>query len=145
MEKITKRVALSVILSNLNEVASAEGADFVLGSVNGKSAPIEVSVADAIKYCENELELLASKSGALKKPTEKQTQNEGFKTAIVDYLEAVAPAHKSISDIWAGSPELSACAEMTGQRISALLTQLIKAGLVVRVEEKRKAFFKIAE
>ena len=145
MEKITKRVALSVILSNLNEVASAEGADFILGSTPGKSAPIEVSVADAIKYCENELELLASKSGAFKKPTEKQTQNEGFKTAILEYLREIAPAHKSISEIWTNTPELAECPEMTGQRISALLTQLIKAGVVVRVEEKRKAFFKIAE
>ena len=102
----------------------------------------EMPVADVLAFIDNELSLLSSKSGALKKPTEKQTQNEGFKTAILDYLEAVTPAHKSISEIWSGSPELTACAEMTGQRISALLTQLIKAGLVVRVEEKRKAYFK---
>ena len=144
MEKITKRVALSAILSSLNEVATAEGAEFVLGSVPGKSAPVDVSVADAIAYCENELNLLASKSGSIKKPTEKQVQNEGFKNAIADYLVGVAPAHKSISEIWENVPELSQCEEMTGQRISALLTQLIKSGEVVRVEEKRKAYFKAA-
>ena len=144
MEKITKRMALSAILSSLNEVATAEGAEFVLSSVPGKSAPVDVSVADAIAYCENELNLLASKSGSIKKPTEKQVQNEGFKNAIADYLVGVAPEHKSISEIWTNVPELSECAEMTGQRISALLTQLIKAGEVVRVEEKRKAYFKAA-
>lgn len=144
MEKVTKRVALSAILSSLNEVATAEGAEFVLASVPGKSAPVDVSVADAIAYCENELNLLASKSGAIKKPTEKQVQNEGFKNAIADYLVGVAPAHKSISEIWENVPELSQCGEMTGQRISALLTQLIKSGEVIRVEEKRKAYFKAA-
>ena len=144
MEKITKRMALSAILSSLNEVATAEGAEFVLGSVPGKSAPVDVSVADAIAYCENELNLLASKSGSIKKPTEKQVQNEGFKNAIADYLVGVAPAHKSISEIWENVPELSQYGEMTGQRISALLTQLIKSGEVVRVEEKRKAYFKAA-
>lgn len=33
MEKVTKRVALSAILSSLNEVATAEGTEFVLASV----------------------------------------------------------------------------------------------------------------
>lgn len=150
MEKITKRMALSAILSSLNEVATAEGAEFILGSVPGKPTKegqpttVDVTVADAIAYCENELNLLASKSGSIKKPTEKQVQNEGFKNAIADYLVGVAPAHKSISEIWENVPELSQCEEMTGQRISALLTQLIKSGEVVRVEEKRKAYFKAA-
>ena len=90
----------------------------------------EMPVADVLAFIDNELSLLNSKSGALKKPTDKQVQNEGFKSAIADYLVDV--------------PELANCAEMTGQRISALLTQLIKAGEVVRVEEKRKAYFKAA-
>ena len=104
----------------------------------------EMPVADVLAFIDNELSLLNSKSGALKKPTEKQTQNEGFKSAIADYLVGVAPAHKSISEIWTNVSELADCPEMTGQRISALLTQLIKVGEVVRVEEKRKAYFKAA-
>lgn len=144
MEKITKRVALSAILSSLNEVATAEGVEFILASVPGKSDTLDVSVADAIAYCENELTLLASKSGSIKKPTEKQIQNEGFKSDILTYLREVAPEHKAIADIWNGVPSLSSNPDMTGQRISALLTQLIKAELVVRVEDKRKAYFKAA-
>ena len=122
MEKFTKRNALVTLLA-LSEVQ----ADSRL-----------------VKYCENEIALLDKKNGTAKKPTEKQTQNEAFKVDIVSYLSSVAPAHKAISEIWTGTPSLAENAEMTGQRISALLTQLIKSGSVVRVEEKRKAYFKVA-
>ena len=99
-----------------------------------------------VAYCENELKLLDKKnvSSGEKKLTDKQIQNNNFKNCILEYLGAVAPEHKSISEIWQNVHELSSCDEMTGQRISALLTQLIKAGEVVRVEEKRKAYFKVA-
>jgi hypothetical protein len=122
MEKFTKRNALTALLA-LSEVQADDR---------------------LVKFCENEIALLDKKNGTAKKPTEKQTQNEGYKTDILDYLSSVAPAHKSIAEIWSGTASLSENAEMTGQRISALLTQLIKAGSVERVEEKRKAYFKVA-
>lgn len=103
----------------------------------------EMPVADVLAFIDNELSMLNSKSGALKKPTEKQIQNESLKSAIADYLIGVKPAHKSISEIWNEVSELSSNPDMTGQRISALLTQLIKAGEVERIEEKRKAYFKV--
>ena len=123
-KKFTKRNALTLMLT-LSEV---------------KADPRLVA------YCENELKLLDKKNVASgeKKLTEKQTQNNSFKENILEYLNEVSPAHKSISEIWENVPALSECKEMTGQRISALLTQLIKAGEVVRVEEKRKAYFKAA-
>ena len=123
-KKFTKRNALSLMLT-LSEV---------------KADPRLVA------YCENELKLLDKKnvSSGEKKLSDKQVQNNSFKENILEYLTEVSPAHKSISEIWDNVPALSNCAEMTGQRISALLTQLIKAGEVVRVEEKRKAYFKVA-
>ena len=123
-KKFTKRNALSLMLT-LSEV---------------KADPRLVA------YCENELKLLDKKnvSSGEKKLSDKQVQNNSFKENILEYLTEVSPAHKSISEIWENVPALSDCKEMTGQRISALLTQLIKAGLVVRVEEKRKAYFKVA-
>ena len=123
-KKFTKRNALTLMLT-LSEVKAD---------------------ARLVAYCENELKLLDKKNVASgeKKLTEKQTQNETYKVAILDYLNEVSPAHKSISEIWENVSVLSECKEMTGQRISALLTQLIKAEKVIRVEEKRKAYFKVA-
>ena len=139
MEKITKRVALSVILSNLNEVATAEGADFILGSVNGKTAPIEVSVADAIKYCENELELLASKSGALKKPTATQQANEVLKAELLTFLDAHAEERFTCSNLQKVCP---ACDGLSTPKISAIINQMVNDGLVVKETEKRISYFK---
>jgi len=122
MKKITKRERFESLLT-LSQVQADPG---------------------MVEFINHELELLAKKNSTEKKPTEKQAQNEVFKTDILSYLASVAPAHKAIAEIWAGTPSLSECAEMTGQRISALLTQLIKSEQVVRVEEKRKAYFKVA-
>lgn len=123
-KKFTKRMALETLLT-LSNVQSDER---------------------LVAYCENELKLLDKKnvSSGEKKLSDKQVQNNSFKENILEYLTEVSPAHKSISEIWENVPALSDCKEMTGQRISALLTQLIKAGEVVRVEEKRKAYFKVA-
>jgi hypothetical protein len=123
-KKFTKRMALETLLT-LSNVQSDER---------------------LVAYCENELRLLDKKnvSSGEKKLSDKQVQNNSFKENILEYLTEVSPAHKSISEIWENVPALSECKEMTGQRISALLTQLIKAGEVVRVEEKRKAYFKAA-
>ena len=48
---------------------------------------------------------------------------------------------KSSSEI---QKEIPNCADVTNQRISALLRQMIEDGLVVRTEDKRKAFFSLA-
>lgn len=104
----------------------------------------DIPIGDMLAFVDNELTLLASKSGTIKKPTEKQTQNEVYKTAILNYLREVAPEHKSIAEIWDGVEVLSTNPDMTGQRISALITQLKNDNLIVRIEEKRKAYFKAA-
>jgi predicted transcriptional regulator len=39
--------------------------------------------------------------------------------------------------------EIPECAELTNQRVSALLRQLVDRGEVVRTEDKRKAYFSL--
>ena len=138
MEKITKRMALSAILSSLNEVATAEGSEFVLGSVPGKSAPVDVSVADAIAYCENELTLLASKSGAIKKPTANQQANEVIKDGILSFLDEHAGEKFTCSGLTKACP---VCADLSTPKVSALVNQMVGAGLVVKTTEKRVSYF----
>ena len=45
----------------------------------------------------------------------------------------------TITDLMKKVPE---CAELSNQRVSALVRQLIDAGKVERIEEKRKAYFR---
>lgn len=89
-----------------------------------------------VEFIEHELELLAKKNSADKKPTAQQTANEGIKAAIVEAMEpnrlyTVTELQKSVE----------ACADLSNQRVSALLRQLKDEGAVVRTEDKRKAYF----
>lgn len=82
------------------------------------------------------------KSSGEKKPTKTQAQNEALKPEILDYMEA--DVLYSIGQLTKEVPALVRIGA-SSQKTSALVKQLKDAGLVVRVEEKRKAFFKKAQ
>lgn len=87
----------------------------------------------------HELELLDRKNTAERKPTAVQVANEGIKTAILDGM--TPNTLYTVTDIQKGVPE---CGELSNQRVSALLRQLVESGAVVRTEDKRKAYFSLA-
>lgn len=89
-----------------------------------------------IDFIDHELELLAKKNSADKKPTKVQVENEGIKSEILEGME-VGKAY-TITDL---IKEVPAIAELSNQRVSALVRQLVADGSVVRNEEKRKAYF----
>ena len=114
MKKITKRERFESLL-NMAEVQADPG---------------------MVEFINHELELLARKNSADKKPTAQQVANDGIKQAILDAMEAnhlytVTELQKSVS----------ACAELSNQRVSALLRQLKDDKLIIRTEDKRKAYF----
>ena len=91
-----------------------------------------------VEFIDHELALLAKKNSAEKKPTAQQTANEGIKTAIVEGMEP--NRLYTVTEIIKSIPE---CADMTNQRVSALLRQLVEGGAVKRTEDKRKAYFSL--
>ena len=95
--------------------------------------------AELVEKIEHELELLAKKNSAEKKPTAQQTANDGIKAAIINGMEV--NRLYTVTEIMKEIPE---CAELSNQRVSALLRQLKDEGLVVRTEDKRKAYFQLA-
>ena len=92
--------------------------------------------ADEIAFIDHELELLAKKNSTEKKPTAVQVANEGIKADILDGMEI--GKKYTITDLM---KEIPACAELSNQRVSALVRQLVTDGAVERTEEKRKAYF----
>ena len=92
--------------------------------------------ADEIAFIDHELELLAKKNSAEKKPTAVQVANEGIKADILNGMEI--GKKYTITDLM---KEIPACAELSNQRVSALVRQLVTDGAVERTEEKRKAYF----
>lgn len=95
---------------------------------------------EVIAFIDHELELLAKKNSAEKKPTAVQVANEGVKSAIIAGMES-----NRLYTITELIKEIPECADMTNQRVSALVRQLKDDGKVERVEEKRKAYFRLVQ
>ena len=92
------------------------------------------------EFIAHEMELLSKKNSAEKKPTAQQVANVGIQTAILNGME-VGNAY-TITDLIKSVPE---CADLTNQRVSALVRQMVDGGSVERFEEKRKAYFRKVE
>ena len=96
--------------------------------------------SEEVKFIDHELELLAKKNSTEKKPTAVQVANEGIKSAILEGME-VGTLY-TITDMQKNFPEL---ADLSNQKVSALVRQLIADGKVVKTEDKRKSYFSLAE
>lgn len=92
-----------------------------------------------VNFINHELELLAKKNSSEKKPTATQVANDGIKAAILEGMEA--DRLYTITELIKEIPEL---AELTNQRVSALVRQLKDDEKIMRVEDKRKAYFRLA-
>lgn len=112
MEKMTNSKALAFVLAN---------------------AELPADVREKI---ENIKASIDKKNSAERKPTATQTENVGFKTAILNGMES-GKAY-TIGDLMKAIPEI---ADLTNQRVSAIVRQLKDDGLVTREEVKRKAYF----
>jgi hypothetical protein len=93
---------------------------------------------DEIAFIDHELELLAKKNAADKKPTAQQTANKAIADAIVEALANQPDRLFTITEI---IKEVPACADLTNQRASAIVRGLLNTS-IERVEEKRKAYFR---
>ena len=103
-------------------------------------AQINAEDSEIVAFCEHEIELLNRKSGSSHKPTKTQMENEGYKSAILEILAE--------NDIPMTISEMMTDSRLDGlknQRVSALVTQLKKAEFVIRTEDKKKAYFSLAE
>lgn len=102
------------------------------------------SIADAMAFLDERIAITEKKNASgsgERKPTKEQIANEGVKENIVAVLGSIG-APVTIADLQKNSAEL---AEFSNQKISALLTQLVKGSKVVRSEVKGKAHFALAE
>ena len=91
---------------------------------------------DEKAFINHEIELLEKKNAADKKPTAQQVANKSTQDAIYEGMES--GKLYTITDLIKEIPE---CADMTNQRVSAIVRQMI-GEKVERIEDKRKAYFK---
>ncbi len=116
-EKMTNKVALSYVLKNYD------------------------LPADVAEKIEGMLIQLEKRSSAERKPSARQIENEALKGQIVEAMEP--------NRLYSVGEMLKEFvffpADMTPQRLSAIMTQLVSADKVERMVEKRKVYFKVAE
>ena len=106
-------------------------------------AEIRNIVADneeMVAFIDHEIELLEHKSNSPKKPTKTQIENDGFKAEIVDYLTEV-DAPKTIKELQAEIPSIS---KLTNQRITHMLTDLVKAETLTKEYVKKTPYYSVA-
>ena len=96
----------------------------------------------SVEFIEHELELLAKKNSSEKKPTATQLANETLKDGILECMRAEPNRLFTISEMLKVFP---CCADLTLPKVSAMVRQLKEDGKVERVEEKRKAYFRLAQ
>jgi len=91
---------------------------------------------ELVKFIEHEIELLAKKNGSEKKPTAQQEANERIKADILATMEE--GKLYTITELMKVVPS---CADLTNQRVSALVRQMLNIS-IERIEDKRKAYFR---
>lgn len=95
---------------------------------------------ELVAFIDHEIELLERKASSAKKPTKTQIENEGLKAEIVAYLVS-ADAPKSIKELQA---EVASLNGLTNQRITHLLTDLVKAETLVKEYVKKTPYYSVA-
>ena len=90
---------------------------------------------EEIKFLEERAEM-HSKKNANRKPTKAQAENEEIKAKILETMEK--DVKYTVTDIQ------KAVSLESNQKASALVRQLKESDLVVRTEEKGKAYFSLA-
>ena len=129
-KKLTQADHLNALLTYLEEHPSA-----LFPCPKG-----DITAEQMVEFATRRLELLEKKNSAEKKPTAQQEANAAIKTAVLTTMadgkkRTVTELLKDVD----GLPE-----DMSNQRMSALVRQMVEAGLVMREEIKRKAYFFIA-
>lgn len=123
MTKLTKKVALSYAIATLTD--SEIKSEFTKDQIVAKLTEM--------------IDGLEKKSGGEKALTEQQKQNMGFKRDIVAFL--ADGKEYTATEILRGVPTFPA--DMSNQRVSQLLRQLIIDQQVKKREEKGKSLFSL--
>ncbi len=105
------------------------------------SIPAVAENAELVAFINHEVELLDKKNAAERKPTPKQTENAGFKQDILGWM--TAGEQYLAADIAKGVPTI-VDAGISANRVTAMLTQLVNDGSIVRTVDKRKSYYSLA-
>jgi len=94
------------------------------------------------EFIDGRIAQTVKKNSTERKPTAKQIENEGYKADILAWMDSGVTY--AAGDVLKGVPSVVASG-MSINRVSALLTQLVESGAVVKTVDKRKNYYTLAE
>ena len=97
--------------------------------------------AELIGFIDHEVELLNKKNSAERKPTINQMDNVKIKKIIADNIGDKRYTITEMIKALLGGTEW---ADVTCSRLTAVCTQMVESGVLVRDVEKRKAYYRKA-
>ena len=132
-----------------NKITKKEYFAIVKGIVEASSAD---NKADIVAFIDHEVELLDKKSGK-SKATPTQAANavtlDIIKEVLADQTKPVTITEMLTDERLQSYTETTKDGEktitMTNQKLSSLVKKLVDTGVVVRTEEKKRAYFSLAE
>lgn len=95
--------------------------------------------AEMVAFIDHEIELL-DKKASNKKATKTQEANVGIKSTILAVLEG--GKFMTVTEMQGASAELG---ELSNQKVSALVRQLVESGEVVKTIDKKVSRFSLAD
>lgn len=93
---------------------------------------------DIVEFAQHEIELLDKKASS-KATTKTQKENEGIKEIIKNFLNETPNEMFTITQLQEKVEDLK---DYSNQKISALVSQLVKANEIDKVVDKKKSYFK---
>lgn len=119
----------------MTKMTYVQAIDYIINHGESVCGQEDETFAEACDKLEALKATLVKRNSAEKKPTKTQKENEGIKSAILDTLTEEGQQCKEIAKVIG----------ITGQKCSALLTQLVKANLAEKYAEKGVTYFKVAD
>ena len=135
-KKITKQMKLSAIIDHFKDMDANEVLNWVEVKVDGKEQRVAITAGNVIDFAQHEIELLGKKkSGSVSKGEDE------LATAILSYMEQNPTLLMTTTDLIKNCP---ACEGLNTQKVAPRLSNLAKAGLVIRIQEKGKTLWQYA-
>ena len=95
-----------------------------------------ISADDVVKFMEHEMELVSRKrSTGNSKPTAKQAEQDAMREKILAFLRENGTSTAT---------DIPKALFISNQRVNGLMRPMIKAGKIIRTEDKKKVYFSIA-
>ena len=134
MSTITKKIMFATIANDFRN--SMETKLFIPDDLVTESTGETIPIDDVIKFLDHEMELVSRKrSNGNSKPTAKQTEQDAMREKILAFLRENGTSTAT---------DIQNALSISNQRVNGLMRPLVKAGEIIRTEDKKKAYFSVA-